>query len=170
MWSNGDPVSQPCGSAPLCGRVPVGQRIAVPRHVPGPEQYDNSFSDEDVTAVARLVAELPEARVPSGLSMLPKQQIALFLREVFTRAGGVGLAATHPGGEIFCFADDRERLDRIALLLLRFGISSQVWGGGRDWVLDVVDLDSQRRRRGLLCAAHRAVGDPVGRASARRGL
>ncbi|WP_083876212.1 replicative DNA helicase [Kineosphaera limosa] len=132
------------GWVPL-GELEVGGRVAVPRHVPAPDQYDDSFSDEDVTTAARLVAELPEARVPSGISKLPKAQIALFLREVFTRAGGVGLAATHPGGEIFCFADDRERLDRIALLLLRFGISSQVWGGARDWVLDVVDLDSQRR-------------------------
>ncbi len=123
----------------------VGDRIAVPRHVPAPRERDSSYSDEDVTTVARLVAELPEARVPAGLSMLPKRQIALFLREVFTRAGGVGLATTHAGGEIFCFADDRARLDRIALLLLRFGISSQVWGKDRDWVLDVVDLDSQRR-------------------------
>ena len=123
----------------------VGDRIAVPRHVSAPSECDDSFSDQDVTTVARLVAELPEARVPSGLSRLPKRQIALFLREVFTRAGGVGLAASHPGGEIFCFADDRARLDRISLLLLRFGISSQVWGQGRDWVLDVVDLDSQRR-------------------------
>lgn len=123
----------------------VGDRVAVPRHVSAPSECDESFTDEDVTTVARLVAELPEARVPAGLSKLPKAQIALFLREVFTRAGGVGLATSHPGGEIFCFADDRARLDRIALLLLRFGISSQVWGQGRDWVLDVVDLDSQRR-------------------------
>ena len=127
------------------GELGVGERVAVPRHVPAPGQCDEGFSDADVTMAARLVAELPEARVPAGISRLPKAQIALFLREVFTRAGGVGLAATHAGGEIFCFADDRERLDRIALLLLRFGISSQVWGAGKDWVLDVVDLDSQRR-------------------------
>lgn len=127
------------------GDLSLGDRIAVPRHVPAPSMRDESFSDDDVTTAARLVAELPEARVPSGIGRLPKAQIALFLRELFTRAGGVGLATTHAGGEIFCFADDRERLDRIALLLLRFGISSQVWGGGCDWVLDVVDLDSQRR-------------------------
>ncbi|MDN5793818.1 MAG: AAA family ATPase, partial [Brevibacterium aurantiacum] len=64
----------------------VGDRIAVPRHVSAPSECDDSFSDQDVTTVARLVAELPEARVPSGLSRLPKRQIALFLREVFTRA------------------------------------------------------------------------------------
>lgn len=46
---------------------------------------------------------------------------------------------------MFCFAPQRAMLDRISLLLLRFGISSTIDGGGDDWVLDVVDVDSQRR-------------------------
>ncbi|WP_226346849.1 replicative DNA helicase [Agilicoccus flavus] len=127
------------------GDLRAGDRIAVPRHVPAPSAHDESWSDEDVRTAAGLVAMLPEAGIPADLFSVPKRQIALFLRELFTRAGGVLLSDARPGGEIFCFAADRASLDRTALLLLRFGISSHIDGGGDDWVLDVVDLDSQRR-------------------------
>lgn len=127
------------------GELLVGERLAVPRHLPAPSELDESWSDDDVAMAARIVVEVPEVTVPSAVFSLPKRQIALFLQEVFTRAGGVGLAAGHAGGEVFCFGDSRRDLDRISLLLLRFGISSQVWGGEDDWILDVVDLDSQRR-------------------------
>ena len=132
------------GWMPL-GEIMPGDRIAVPRHTPGPEVVDVSWSDEDVANAAALATGFAEARVPAAISSLPKRQIALFLREFFTRAGGVTLSADRPGGEIFCFADERAPLDRISLLLLRFGIETAVAGDLSGWVLDIVDIDSQRR-------------------------
>ena len=132
------------GWMPL-GEIMPGDRIAVPRHTPGPEVVDVSWSDEDVLNTAVLSTGYAGARIPAAVSSLPKRQIAMFLREYFTRAGGVTLSADHPGGEVFCFADSREPLDRISLLLLRFGIESAVAGDLSGWVLDIVDIDSQRR-------------------------
>jgi len=132
------------GWVPL-GELTCGVRVAVPRHVGAPQASENDWADEDVRTAAVLCAEHPAATIPAVVFSLPKPQIALFLREFFSHAGGVVLSQDRPGGEIFAFADERARLDRIARLLLRFGISAVVTGDESGWVLDVVDVDSQRR-------------------------
>ncbi|WP_040155404.1 replicative DNA helicase [Mobilicoccus massiliensis] len=132
------------GWVPL-GEVTCGMRVAAPRHVPAPGQVDSEWADDDVRTAAQLCAEHPAATIPSVLFSLPKTQIALFLRAFFSTCGGVMLSVDRPGGEIFAFADGRDRLDRVSRLLLRFGISTVVTGDESGWVLDIVDVDSQRR-------------------------
>ncbi|GAB48866.1 replicative DNA helicase [Mobilicoccus pelagius] len=132
------------GWVPL-GELSCGTRVAAPRHVPAPERCEADWADEDVRTAALLCAEHPAATIPSVVFSLPKAQIAAFLREFFSAAGGVMLSQERPGGEIFVFADERTRLDRLSRLLLRFGISTVVTGDESGWVLDVVDVDSQRR-------------------------
>ncbi len=132
------------GWVPL-GEITCGMRVAAPRHVSAPEFGDDGWADEDVRTAALLCAEHAAATIPSVVSSLPKAQIALFLRVFFSTCGGVMLSVDHPGGDIFAFADTRERLDRAARLLLRFGISTVVTGDESGWVLDVVAVDSQRR-------------------------
>ena len=104
-----------------------------------------SWEDADVEAAAQVCAGMPDAVVPSAVCALPKRQIAVFLRAFFTAAGGVMLPAQEAGGQIFCFADTRGLLDRVALLLLRFGITGRIVGDDTGWMLDIVDLDCQRR-------------------------
>ncbi|MDO5627392.1 MAG: replicative DNA helicase [Mobilicoccus sp.] len=132
------------GWVPL-GEITCGMRVAAPRHVSAPVAVEEGWADEDVRTGALLCAEHPSATVPSVVNSLPKAQIALFLRTFFSVAGGVTLSSSRPGGEVFCFADDRVRLDRLSRLLLRFGISCVITGDESGWVLDVVDVDSQRR-------------------------
>ncbi len=132
------------GWRPL-GDLLAGDRVAVPRHVRAPTELDESWGDDDVRSVAMLVAATSDARIPEAMSCVPQHQLALFLRQLFTRAGGVGRSAAHAGGEVFCFADDRDHLDRVSRLLLRFGISSTITRHGSGWVLDIVDAGSQRR-------------------------
>ncbi len=127
------------------GELRAGERLAVPRHVPAPSACDESWADDDVVAAARLCAGLPEACVPQAVFSLPKRQIALFLRTVFSCAGGVMLPDDAAGGHVFCFAPNRGLLDRLALLLLRFGITGDVVSDESGWMLDIVDLDCQRR-------------------------
>lgn len=132
------------GWVPL-GEVTCGMRVAAPRHVPAPGHVDSEWADDDVRTAAQLCAEHPAATIPSVLFSLTKAQIALFLRVFFSTCGGVMLSVDRPGGEIFAFADGRDRLDRVSRLLLRFGISTVVTGDESGWVLDIVDVDSQRR-------------------------
>ncbi|GMA41846.1 replicative DNA helicase [Mobilicoccus caccae] len=132
------------GWVPL-GEITCGTRVAAPRHVAGPIRLDEDWADEDVRTAALLCAEHPAATIPSVVPSLPKAQIALFVRAFFSASGGVMLSSDRPGGEIFCFADGRERLDKLSRLLLRFGISCAITGDDSGWVLDVVDVDSQRR-------------------------
>ena len=132
------------GWTPL-GELAVGDRVAVPRHVGAPTELDEGWGDADVAAAAQVCATMPDAVLPRAIFRLPKRQIAVFLREVFTAAGGVMLPNDEPGGQIFCFSMTRGLLDRVALLLLRFGITGQIVADESGWMLDVVDLDCQRR-------------------------
>ncbi|QQS02720.1 MAG: replicative DNA helicase [Austwickia sp.] len=127
------------------GELSAGDRLAVPRHVSAPSEVDESWEDDDVEAAAQVCATMPDAVVPSAVFHLPKRQIAVFVREVFSAAGGVMLPHDEAGGQIFCFAATRGLLDRVALLLLRFGITGQIVGDESGWMLDIVELDDQRR-------------------------
>ena len=132
------------GWRPL-GDLRAGERIAVPRHTSAPMQVDASWEDDDVEAAAHVCATMPDAVIPQAVFALPKPQIAVFLRGVFTAAGGVMLPGDEAGGQIFCFAANRGLLDRVALLLLRFGITGAIVGDESGWMLDITDLDCQRR-------------------------
>ncbi|WP_337975667.1 replicative DNA helicase [Cellulomonas sp. NTE-D12] len=91
-----------------------------------------------------------EKFVPTEVFHLPKQQIALFLRHIWATDGSVTVNATGRGGRI-CYASTSRRLaEQLAVLLLRFGISTRLRtvrkAGYRDgYTLDISGVDDQRR-------------------------
>jgi replicative DNA helicase len=128
------------GWRPL-GELLPGSRVAVPRHVPAPEQ-EAHWSDEQVREHARRVAAVGEQRPADAVTVahLPKHQIRLFLRGLWQERGSV-LGA----GEPSLYAD-RLLLDDVSRLLLRFGISVRLRGADDD-VLSIVDPADQKRFR-----------------------
>jgi replicative DNA helicase len=108
------------GWRPL-GELERGSRIAVPRHVPAPEQ-EAHWSDEQVVEHARRTAAIGEQRRPDAATVahLPKRQIRIFLRTLWQERGSLGT-----GGLPTLYAD-ADLLDDVSRLLLRFGISVQL--------------------------------------------
>ena len=126
------------------GDLRTGDRVAVARHVPAPE-FEVSWDFEDVITAATVCALDGASVVPEAVFALPKRQIALFIRTLFSRAGGVTVRESGLGGDVFLFSSGRRLLERVSMLLLRFGISSALTPDGPEWVLDIEELDSQRR-------------------------
>ena len=91
-----------------------------------------------------------EKFVPTEVFHLPKQQIALFLRHIWATDGSVTVNATGRGGRIYYASTSRRLAEQLALLLLRFGISTRLRttrkAGYRDgYTIDVSGVDDQRR-------------------------
>ncbi|WP_432484922.1 replicative DNA helicase [Kineococcus esterisolvens] len=142
------------GWRPL-GELGAGDRLAVPRHVPGPERVA-SWEDERVLLLAHLLDDSPAgaghrfegAALPDEVFHLPKRRIALLLRELWSRCGGAEVRPAGDGGRLWLTVPSRELADGVARLLLRFGIavstSAAAEGEGR-WTVDVTGRDEQRR-------------------------
>ncbi len=115
------------------GDLAAGVRLAVPRHVCAPRQV-TTWTDEQVRSAAAI------GSVSDAVASLPKRQIALYLDELWTRHGVVTAS-----GLIRASWPTRDLLDHVARLLLRFGISGVISGDDGAYVLDIVDVDDQRR-------------------------
>jgi replicative DNA helicase len=140
----------------------TGSRVAVPRHVPAPEQM-TIWDDSRVTAAAETLAEelagISRTRlgVPSRVASLPKGQIRLFLRHVWSIAGSVSADESAGRGGVHLPGVRRQGLEDVARLLLRFGISTRLGDSGvpsdpggesvgtPEWALSIDGLDDQRR-------------------------
>jgi replicative DNA helicase len=124
------------GWRPL-GELAPGTRLAVPRHVPAPDD-EARWSDELVLEHAvRTAADGGQSRdMAAAVSHLPKRQIRMFLRRLWLGAGGADTSVP-------VLVAPRELLDDVSRLLLRFGISEQRGHDGRS--LAVVEIDDQRR-------------------------
>lgn len=141
------------------GDLRTGDRVAVPRHVPAPERFEEFDDDEWVVALARVLAGgalgsldpvvvdealgvvlAGGARVPERVSYAAKREIALFLRE-FWAGAQVSLAP----GRISLTVRGRALAEDVAGLLLRFGISVSLAPSRRGWVLVIDDVDCLRR-------------------------
>jgi replicative DNA helicase len=120
-----------------------GTRIAVPRQLPMPAQTQRWPAD-DIAAAAQVCATYSDTRVPVEVLGLPRKQISLFLWTLFSLAGGVTVDRDEDRGEIFLFADERELLDRVSLLMMRYGIGCRISRDPKQYVLDIDDEDSQR--------------------------
>lgn len=121
----------------------TGMRVAVPRQLPMPAQ-SRRWPADDVAAAAQVCATYSDTRVPVEVLGLPRKQISLFLWTLFSAAGGVTVDPEDDRGEIFLFADERALLDRVSLLLMRYGISCRISRDPKQYVLDIEDEDSQR--------------------------
>jgi replicative DNA helicase len=141
------------------GDLPIGGRIATARHLP-PPLAPTAWPDAQVITLAhrlgatsfggaRLAAAedasgISEEFLPDAVASLPKVQIALFLRHLWATAGSV------TGGRICYPSTSRRLLDGLAMLLLRFGISTRrgtAAPGDRPvcYTLDVSGRDEQLR-------------------------
>ncbi|MCG2800578.1 MAG: replicative DNA helicase [Cellulomonas sp.] len=96
-----------------------------------------------------LRTEPDERFVPEAVASLPKEQIALFVRHLWSAAGTVAVHAHGHGGQIAYRSPSRVLVEQVATLLLRFGISTRIVqptaGGVPSWRLEVTGQDDQRR-------------------------
>jgi replicative DNA helicase len=91
-----------------------------------------------------------EKFVPDAVFGLPKRQISLFLRHLWSTDGSVTVLRSGRGGRIYYASTSRRLVDDVSRLLLRFGISCRVRsttkaGYRTGWTLDVSGADDQRR-------------------------
>jgi replicative DNA helicase len=135
------------GWQPL-GALGVGARVAVPRHVPAPDE-EASWSDAGVVALAdELSGRAPGVGIPPEAFHLPKRQIRLLLRHAWATGGSV-TNHTDGRGRVRFTARSRRLVDDLSLLLLRFGISTRVRmaspSHARVWTLDITEAADQKR-------------------------
>jgi replicative DNA helicase len=125
----------------------AGGRVAAPRHVPGPLQ-PNEWPDAAVVTLARrLGAGFAAGATPhlDDVSGSSKRQVTLFLRHLWSTGGS---AAVRGNGIRVHFATRNRRLaDGVAMLLLRFGITTRVGTGSFDslYTVDISGRDDQLR-------------------------
>jgi replicative DNA helicase len=122
------------------GRLVPGDRVAVPRHVPAPEQ-EARWPDAQVVQHAErtAVAGGQSREDAASVAHLPKRQIRLFLRTLWRHRGV--LRAEGSGGP--ALTGGAELLDDVSRLLLRFGISVRL-SAQRD-VLVVLEAADRKR-------------------------
>ena len=147
------------GWTPL-GDLRTGDRVAVPRHVPAPEQHQPWEDSEvirlaqvlgDPSSVARQSARVGHEKfVPEPLFHASKRQIAVFLEHIWSTDGSVTVHRSGRGGRVHYASTSRRLVDDLSRLLLRFGISTRVRtvrrAGRRDaYTIDISGADSQRR-------------------------
>ncbi|HET7303851.1 MAG TPA: replicative DNA helicase [Segeticoccus sp.] len=154
------------------GDLRSGDRVAVPRHVPAPEEF-RPWQDAEVALLAHqlsgvtsappagsvvgewlgrlgLLGSAPADRfVPGSFAHASKPQLAMLIRSLWSTDGGVLVDRDALGGRIWISSLSRQLLDDVARLLLRFGISAAIRERGRrdgvGFVLDVEGVDDQRR-------------------------
>jgi replicative DNA helicase len=155
------------GWTPL-GDLRIGDQIAVPRHVPAPEEYDEVLEDGEIRLGALIMSsrtpDRPGAQIetagcrigfdvyprdrralPPDIAYFPKRQIGLFVDSLWAIDGEITVDEFARGGRVVLRAHSRQLVDDVSRLLLRFGISTVVAREDALWSLDVVGVDDQRR-------------------------
>ncbi|WP_051441976.1 replicative DNA helicase [Arthrobacter sp. H14] len=129
------------------GDLRPSDRLAVPRHVNGPTERSH-WDDDMVLEAARLMDGA--SRIPAEIFALPKEKIALFLRNIWARGGMTTIDRSAGTGTIRYFGTFQGSLDSLSLLMLRFGISCEIrlrlekFSSSR-FVLEIGEPDDQRR-------------------------
>jgi replicative DNA helicase len=116
------------GWTPLA-QLKVGGRIAVPRHVPPPLRIE-PWPEHEVVLLAHRLGDgsfrSHEKLLPERLFSLPKEQVKLFLRQLWAAGGSVTTRPDGGGGRISYASTSEAMLHGISRLLLRFGITSGI--------------------------------------------
>jgi replicative DNA helicase len=91
-----------------------------------------------------------EKFVPQDIFSVSKEQIALFLRHLWSTDGSVTVHKSGRGGRIYYASTSRRLVDDVSRLLLRFGIQTRLKtvkkpGYRNGYTLDITGVDSQRR-------------------------
>ncbi|MGN6330843.1 MAG: replicative DNA helicase [Motilibacteraceae bacterium] len=107
------------------GDLAPGARLAVPRHVPAPE-HRAEMSDAEVALLATAVAHGGSGAVPTSVPSLPKAQIALFVRSLWSQAGTIRAGNDESSSLLSLSLPAGAALEDVARLLLRFGIASEL--------------------------------------------
>ncbi|EMY32702.1 replicative DNA helicase [Arthrobacter crystallopoietes BAB-32] len=148
------------GWKPL-GELTVGDRLGVPRHVNGPALRTHWDDGQVITAAKILGAnssgpmseqyELEDGHVsdaiafiPNEVFALPKQQIALFLGQLWSVGGAISFDGTGQGSISFA-SGSRLVVEAVSRLLLRFGISAEITPTLTGFTLFISEGDDQRR-------------------------
>ncbi|WP_083956498.1 replicative DNA helicase [Tersicoccus phoenicis] len=160
------------------GDLTPGTRIAAPRHTDGPTER-TEWEDARVVMLAHLLGDGSFVRrqpiryasvdehnlaavtvggfVPQAVFALPKVQIALFLKHLWSTGGRVSISRDRRTGSITLPSTSRRLVDDVARLLLRFGITGRIRGGSakghktsirprrQGYVLEIAGTDDQRR-------------------------
>jgi len=151
------------------GDLGAGSRVAVPRHVPAPQELRPWQDDGEIarlahnlsgaahgpvagSAVARWsdalgILEVPvtERFVPEAVFTLPKRQIGALIKYLWVLDGSVGKERSDHGAGIRLTSQSRRLLDDVSRLLLRFAISCRIGNARNGFTLDVIAVDDQRR-------------------------
>ena len=133
------------------GALAPGSRIAVPRHVPAPEQ-EAVWTDEQVVMLAHQLGDgrSHEELVPAEVFCLPKRQIRLFLHHLWAADGCITLDKDGRSGRVFYASTSKRLVDDVSRLLLRFGITTRLRttipkGGHRpQYSLDIPGAEDQK--------------------------
>ncbi|MET9019314.1 replicative DNA helicase [Actinopolymorpha sp. NPDC004070] len=105
--------------------IASGARLAVARHVPPPLQI-TPRGDDEVATLAHLLGDgSHEKFVPAGVYSLPKRQIGLFLRHLWSTDGCVHRDAAGQV-RIYYATTSRRLADDVARLLLRFNVFTRI--------------------------------------------
>lgn len=151
------------------GDLHTGSRVAVPRHVPAPDEFQPWGHDDEIallvhslggtagapavgSAVPRWLDCLGLAAVPTAERFVParvfyssKRQIAIFIKHLWVLDGAVRRHRSGGGGRIYLTSQSGQLLDDVSRLLLRFGISCRIRHARNGFTLDVIGADDQRR-------------------------
>ena len=128
----------------------IGDGSFIERHVATPgvanevAHWLDGFGQADAGRATGVVG------VPDEVFSLPKRQIALFVRHLWSAAGAVLVDADGSGGRITYPVGSRRVADGVSRLLLRFGIQTNVTAErAKDstarFLLEIAGPDSQRR-------------------------
>jgi len=150
------------------GDLRTGDPVAVPRHVPAPERFEEILDDGEVRTGALILSSrtkgasakrlaaygcsigfdvmpMAQRQLIPDIAHFPKRQIGLLIDSLWALDGQITVDEAARVGRIVLRHESRRLLDDVARLLLRFGISAVVSNPGRLWELDVVGIDDQRR-------------------------
>src|SRR5699024_6498733 len=91
-----------------------------------------------------------EKFVPEEIFSLPKEQIALFIKHIWSTDGSVTINKNGRSGRIYYASTSRRLVDDLSRLLLRFGIQTRLHSASKEgyrggFTIDISGVDSQRR-------------------------
>jgi len=136
------------------GDLRTGSRVAVPRHIPAPREFQPWADDNEIALLAHNLSGMArgprtgvavECSVPQPVFHSSKRQIAIFIKHLWVLDGAVRRHRSGRGGRIHLTSQSRPLLDGVSRLLLRFGISCRIREGRDGFTLDVAGVDDQRR-------------------------
>jgi replicative DNA helicase len=136
------------------GNLRTGARVAVPRHVPAPLEFQPWADDNEIALLAHNLSGMAsgpgtgpagECSVPAPVFHSSKRQIAIFIKHLWVLDGAVRRHRSGRGGRIYLRSQSRHLLDQVSRLLLRFGISCRIRVERNGYTLDVAGADDQRR-------------------------